>query len=80
MARGWESKAVEAQQSDAAEKSDVPRTKLTPEQAVRVREKEALRLARHRILQQIDATQDPRYRHVLELGLAELDHRLQKLD
>lgn len=80
MARGWESKSVEAQQSEAAEKSRTPRAKLTPEQAAHSREKEGLHLARQRLLQQIDASADPRYKHVLELSLAELDERIRKLE
>jgi hypothetical protein len=80
VARGWESKSIEAQQSEAAEKSSSPRTKLTREQAERVREKENLRLARQRILQQFESSSNPRHRKLLETTLAELDGRLRKLE
>jgi hypothetical protein len=80
VARGWESKSVEAQQSEAAETSHTSRTKITPEQAAGLREKENLRLARQRILQQIETSDNPRHRKLLEMGLAELDERLHKLE
>jgi hypothetical protein len=80
MARGWESKSVEAQQSEAAEQPRAPRKKVTPEQAARFRQKETLRLARQRILQQIEASRNPRLRKLLEMSLAELDERLRDED
>lgn len=80
MARGWESKSIEAQQSEAAEKSTATREKMTPDQAARFREKESLRLARQRILEQIAVSKNPHRREVLELSIAELEERLRKLE
>lgn len=80
VARGWESKSVEAQQSEAAEKSSKPRTRMSPEQAAHCRERETLRLARQRVLHQIEASANPRHRGLLETSLSELDERLRKLD
>jgi hypothetical protein len=73
MARGWESKSVEAQQSEAAEQSRTPRKEVTPEQAAKFRQKEILRLARQRILRQIEESHNPRHRKLLEMSLAELE-------
>ena len=78
MARGWESKSVESQQEDAAEKSGKPRVKLTPEAAARNRQFENLRLARQRVLQQIKDAQNPRHRKLLENTLADLDQKLSR--
>jgi hypothetical protein len=78
MARGWESKSVEAQQAELEEKSTKPRTKLSREQAVELRVKEGLRLSRQRIVQQLAASQNPRHRKVLEAALAELDEKLNQ--
>jgi hypothetical protein len=78
MARGWESKSVEAQQADAEEKSDKPRLKLTAEAAARQREQETLRLSRQRVLQQLEASQNPRHRRLLEQELADLDARISQ--
>jgi hypothetical protein len=76
MARGWESKSVEAQQADAAEKSAPRRSPLTPQQAARQRELESLRLSRQNILQQLESARDPRHRRMLEDALAELQRRI----
>src|SRR5690348_16812910 len=73
MARGWESKSVEAQQAEAMEKPGKARVKLTPEAAARTRERENFRLARRRVLQQLELSRDPRHRKLLEETLADLD-------
>ena len=78
MARGWESKSVEAQQAEAVEKSTKPRFRLSPEQAARSREKEGIRLSRQRVAQQLQASQNSRHRKLLEDALAELDERLRR--
>ena len=74
MARGWESKFVEAQQSEADEPS-TRKLRLTPEQAARHREKEGLRLSYQRVLQQLESCRDPRHRKVLQDALADLDRK-----
>jgi DNA-directed RNA polymerase alpha subunit len=80
MARGWESKSVEAQQADASEKTQKPRTKLTPEAAAHIRERENLRLARQRLLQQLESSQNPRHQDLLRSALSDLDQKLKRLD
>ena len=79
MARGWESKSVESQQADASEKSDKPHAKMSAEEAAAFREKESLRLARQRVLQQLKASQSERHRKLMEDALAELDERISRL-
>lgn len=76
MARGWESKSVEAQQAEANNQPSQPRPKLSKEEANREREKEGLRLSRQRILQQLAGTQNARHRKVLEHALSALDEKL----
>jgi len=76
MARGWESKSVEAQQAEATEKSKSKRPKLTAEAAARRRDHETLRLSRQRVLQQLETIQNPRHRQMLQQELAHLDHQL----
>lgn len=78
MARGWESKSVEAQQADAEQKSTKSRTKLSPEEAARAREKENLRLSRQQVLQQLERSQNARHRKLLEDELAELEVKLSR--
>ena len=78
MARGWESKSVEAQQAEAGEKSAKPRVKMSPEQAAVVREREKLRLARQTVLQQLQAASHERHREQLKKALADLDDMLRR--
>jgi len=76
MARGWESKSVEAQQSEALQKSSEARPRMSPEAAARARERETLRLARQRVLEQLEKSQNLRHRSMLEKELAHLDQKL----
>jgi hypothetical protein len=76
MARGWESKSVEAQQAEAQDKSTNSHNRLSPEQAAVARKKESLRLARQQVLERLEKIQDPRHRKQLETALAELDGKL----
>jgi hypothetical protein len=78
VARGWESKSVEAQQAEATDRSAERRPPMSTEEAARWREKESLRLSRQRVLQELDASQNPRHRKLLEDSLADLDEKLGK--
>ena len=80
VARGWESKSVEAQQAEAGEKSTKKRIKLTPEEAARQRERENLQLSRQRVLQQLAVSQNPRLRKSLEAALSELDRKINHFE
>jgi ADP-ribose pyrophosphatase YjhB (NUDIX family) len=78
MARGWESKSVEEQQSAAGTQVE-SKQRLTPEQAARRQAREAIELSRRRVLQQLQAVENPRHRQMLEIALSELDERLARL-
>ena len=78
MARGWESKSVEEQQTVAIAQTE-SKQRLTPEQAARKQQREALDLSRRRILQQLQSVQNPRHREMLESALSELDARLARM-
>lgn len=80
MARGWESKAIEEQQSQAANPPSAIKPRPTPEQIARQLEEEGLLLSRKHILQQLKAAQNPRHRQVLEAALADLDAKLARRD
>jgi hypothetical protein len=79
MARGWESKSVEAQQDEAREKSSKTPRNLTPQQAAHEREKEGLELSRKRIVEQLANAQNARHKKMLQDALEELEARLSKL-
>lgn len=77
MARGWESKSIEEQQSEAAAEKSILKARLTPEQATRIRKLEGLRLSRQRVFQQLQNVHDPRMRQMLEQALADLDRQIE---
>ena len=78
MARGWESKSVEDQQAAASTNSELKQP-LTPEQAIRKNQKEAILLSRRRVLQQLELAQNPRHRQMLETALSALDDQLARM-
>lgn len=78
MARGWESKSVEAPQAEAGERAAKPRPRLTPEDASRARNLETLRLSRQRVVQQLERAQNPRHRQLLQDELSALDARVKQ--
>ncbi len=77
MARGWESKAVEEQQAAAVREAE-SKQQLTPKQLALQHREDGLQLSRRRILQQLQAVQNPRYRQMLETALSELDTQLTR--
>jgi hypothetical protein len=80
MARGWESKDVESQVDAAEERAALARkSKLTPEQAARERERESLELSRKRVLRDIETSRNAGYRATLEAALKHLDEKLAGL-
>jgi hypothetical protein len=80
MARGWESKSVEAQQDEARSASKERGKIRTPEQIAREKQRQGLLLSRSRVQQQLAAAQNSVHRGMLEKALAELDARLADLD
>jgi hypothetical protein len=76
MARGWESKSVEAQidmhQAHPRKQHPAP----TPESLDLIRKKETILLSRTRVVRELDNAQNPRYKAVLTKALADLDAQL----
>jgi hypothetical protein len=77
MARGWESKSIEQQQEEASAEK-VRRPPLTPEQIAEENRRKGLELSRQRIVQQMEAAANPKYRQMLEKALADLDNELKR--
>ena len=75
MARGWESKAVESQQEDAAAKPPTP-ARYSAEDNRRRSERATLMLARTRALADLQQACAPAHRAMLEQAIADLDRRL----
>jgi hypothetical protein len=80
MARGWESKSVEAQIDMAEAHSATKRTAApSPETLEAIRKKENILLSRTRVVRELDSAQNPRYKAVLTKALAELDAQLTSI-
>lgn len=79
MARGWESKSIEAQQAEASEAKQAPKPRMTAEETTRKHQVDGLVLSRRRVLQQLKAAHDPRHQEMLRHALADLDQKIQKL-
>jgi hypothetical protein len=77
MARGFESKDVEQQQQDAAERRQRARLAvLSAEEAERNRKRDGLLLQRTRVLREIEVSTSDRHRLTLQNGLQYLDEQL----
>ena len=79
MARGWESKSVEAQQ-DAANAPRINAPALTPAEAAKKAARATIMLARTRALSDLQKACVPAHRAMLEQAIADLDQRLKDLD
>ncbi|HTU47051.1 MAG TPA: hypothetical protein VMF91_18460 [Bryobacteraceae bacterium] len=80
MARGWESKAVESQ-IEAAETraAHSHQPQLSGDELRRQRERESLELSRTRVMQDLAAARNSKYREILELSLRYLDDKIAAL-
>jgi hypothetical protein len=79
MARGWESKSVEAQQEEAAQNKTSAKPLLTQEEAVGARELANLQLTLKRVVDQLATATNPRYRAMLDLAKIDLERRIESL-
>lgn len=79
MARGWESKSVEEQQAQASVPQQQPRQPLTPAQLAKERKQQGLKLARSRVLQQLENARNSQHREMLQNALADLDKQIAQL-
>jgi len=78
MARGWESKAVEAQQEQAQRERGAAKDAPSPEDLERRSRRGTLTLARKRAEADLERAKTPAHRAMLEEALAALDRQLQE--
>jgi hypothetical protein len=78
MARGFDSKFVEAQQEEASREKTL-RPEMTAEQRVRETQRQSLELARTRAQADLQRATAPAHRRMLEQALSALDTELEKL-
>jgi hypothetical protein len=76
MARGWESKSVEAQQADH-EAPLVRSTPVSPEEAAELARRRTLELARARAVADLAAATQPAHRAMLESAIRALDEQIR---
>lgn len=79
MARGWESKSVESQMEAVADRQVPAPRERRPEELALERERESLELSRTRVLQDLAAASNPKYRELLERSLSFLNEKLAAL-
>jgi len=78
MARGWESKAIEAQQDDAARARQV-RPVVTAANREAMERRRTLEMTRARVADELSRATVLHHRTMLERALSELDAQLQTL-
>jgi hypothetical protein len=82
MARGWESKAVEDQISEAEERArlaESARDELSPQERERRQRLETLKLSRARTLDQLESVTNTAYREMLKRTLRSLETEIEEL-
>ena len=79
MARGWESKSVEAQieENKSTSSNQNANRPLSHEEVHRNSRKANLHLSRQRILQQLEKSSNERYTEMLRRSLAEVEGQLE---
>jgi hypothetical protein len=77
MSKGWESKSVEEQQNQAANRATVDPNQHPMEEAHRKRQRQNLELQRERILS--ERTSSPHRRSALSNALADVEEKLAEL-
>jgi hypothetical protein len=79
MARGWESKAIEAQQDEKARAAALPR-RFSPEEAQRQDRRRTLEMTRARVLHDLERATLEAHRKMLDQALAAVNDQLAELD
>jgi hypothetical protein len=78
MARGWESKSIEAQQEEAA-RNKPARPHLSDAQRTVEEKRRTLTLTRARALDDLARAANPQHRRMLEQAIAAIDQQLAEL-
>jgi hypothetical protein len=79
MARGWESKNVEAQQAEREQGSQAGAS-VSPEEAATIARRRTLELTRARALSDLAGARSPAHRAMLEAAIHALDEQLLSFD
>jgi len=80
VARGWESKGIEAQMESASiPHHSLQNNEMTPDERERLRKLNGLLLSRTRVLHDLETAHNPRYLEQLKSALSFLDTQLEQL-
>jgi hypothetical protein len=79
MARGFDSKFVEAQQDEAARGKAARKPELSPERRAAEQQRRILELTRTRTRQDLSRATAPAHKRMLEQAIAALDRQLEEL-
>lgn len=79
MARGWESKSVEEQQSEFNKPSSKGSTSDSPEGRQRTAALQTLQMKRARVVEQLRQAQNSRFIELMQDELAYLDREIAKM-
>jgi hypothetical protein len=80
MARGWESKSVEAQIELAESRRSLKQAVVVnAKEAERIKKRESLLLSRTRVVHDLQSANNPRYREILQAALKHLDEKLAEI-
>lgn len=80
MARGWESKSVEAQMEDAGAGETSGKRSLNDNEKKTQHEHDSLKLSRAYVLHRIESSTNERYTESLRKALTEIEQKLAKLE
>jgi hypothetical protein len=80
MARGWESKSVEAQQQDAIADGHKRAAPISPAQRSAIQRRRTLELARARTAADLQRSSSSAHRSMLEQALRAIDEQLRQID
>lgn len=79
MARGWESKSVEAQIEESTSDSSANQENISPDERQALIKKNDLLLSRRRVVQQLEGSTNERYSEFLQRSLAALEAQIADL-
>lgn len=79
MARGWESKNIEAQQAEREASAKAPGRPLTPEEAEAQARRRTLEVSRARAVADRAAATSPAHRAMLDAAIQALDQQIDEL-
>jgi hypothetical protein len=80
MARGWDSKSVEAQIDAVSDETPSSSDEISPAERDRRARRAQARLCRARILQDLEVAHEARYRAMLERALTDIDAQLAAIE